>query len=116
MIPEEMADAFEACGIPYRQEGWYPHTPPRDGAYATVLDAERIVQDDRNALHMSYHSYAVLLYSPDPADSRARLRDALLANGVSIESIACNGNNQDTKLFETLFSVENEYIEKWSDD
>ena len=115
MIPDEMAAAFDACGIPYKQEGWYPYTPPREGAYATVVDAERIIQDDYNNLHMSIHSYAVMLYSPEPTEARMALRDSLLANGVNVSDIVCNGNNPDTKLFETVFGIEGEYKEKWSD-
>lgn len=115
MIPDAMAAAFEECGIPFKQEGWYPYTPPRDSAYAVVVDAERIEQDDYNELHVSTHSYALMLYSPDPADTRVKLRDALLANGVNVTDIVCNGNNQDTKLFETVFGIGSEYREKWSD-
>ena len=115
MIPDEMAAAFESCGIPYKQEGWYPYTPPRDSAYAVVVDAERIEQDDYNKLHVSSHSYALMLYSTDAVDTRRRLRDALLSNGVNVTDIVCNGNNQDTKLFETVFGIGGEYREKWSD-
>lgn len=114
MIPEEMVAAFESCGIPYKVEGWFPSTPPRDEAYAVVVDAERITQDDFRNLHVSTHSYAVMLYSPDAVDTRRALRDALLANNVQVDDIVCNGNNQDTKLYETVFGIGGQYLEKWS--
>ena len=115
MIPDEIAAALETCGIPFKEEGWYPYTPPRDSAYAVVIDAERIVQDDYNELHVSTHSYALMLYSPEPVEKRKELRDALLSRGVAVTDIVCNGNNQDTKLFETVFGIGGEYREKWSD-
>ena len=115
MIPDEIAAAFDSCGIPYKQEGWYPYTPPRDGAYAVVIDTERITRDDYNELYAVTHNYAILLYSPEPVESRLALRDAMFANGVAVSDIVCNGNNPDTKLFETVFGIEGEYREKWSD-
>jgi len=115
MIPESIQAAFDDCGIEVKQEGWYPLKPPQSPTpYAVITDVESIDYDDMRNVYVSRHSFSVRLYSYLPTTSRDELRNALLAHGVGVTSIACNGPNYDTKTFETVFGIEGEYIEKWS--
>lgn len=103
MIPKQVQDALDACGIAVREEGWYPGKPPQGEPYAVASDAEQPVYDDRREVWRWKHSLTLWLFTYEPVETRKALRDALMENGVPC-NVKPEGCEYETKLYVTVFT------------
>lgn len=106
-------DALEACGVPYKHNGWMPAKPPQSPFFAAVMEESEAVSSDSGETFAFFTVPTVELYDDGGADAeakRAELLRALAAEGLSPRRQASTYIYSEKK-FLTVYDCEG-YIEK----
>ena len=101
-------DALEACGVPYKHNGWMPAKPPQSPFFAAVME-----ESESDETFAFFTVPTVELYDDGGADAeakRAELLRALAAEGLSPRRQASTYIYSEKK-FLTVYDCEG-YIEK----
>lgn len=99
--------ALDLAGVPYKETGWEPASPPSAPAYAVVSESVADIGCDEFVM-ARVHNASVALYddgTPEGRAFRASVSEALLTSGVSHE-VSATEYIYGTKRFVTFYDCE----------